>query len=534
VRLKQAKISDFKRFTDLTVQGIPEAARLVMLAGPNGSGKSSFFDALYTWHRHSWRKSGQWDATYHRKSAPSLKKNWTGNDVSVVFHEGNPDNERERKKALYFRSAYRNEPEFQLSQLRRSGELLDHTRFNRMIDNDAAVSLNYQRLASKAFSDAFENAPGQTTFDEFRESTIGVIRDSFRRLFPDVELNSLGDPLTNGTFRFTKGVSAGFLFKNLSGGEKAAFDMILDLVVARREYDNTVFCIDEPELHMNMRLQAELLSVLFDLIPTKGQLMLATHSIGMMRRAREIETSSPGSVAFLDFGERDFDQPQTVEPIAPTRAFWQRAYAVALDDLSTLIAPNRVVICEGSPRVPKGSRNQSHDARCYDPIFEEEFPETRFISGGNASDVATDRFVLTEALGTLLEGMEVVRLIDRDDRSEAEIADELKRRVKVLSRRNLESFLFDDEVLTELAASVGKPDKLPELLERKAALLAQTNGAADDLKPICGPLYNACKEVLELTACGSTAEAFMRDTLARLVRPGMPIYDQLRCDIFGP
>lgn len=129
-----------------------------------------------------------------------------------------------------------------------------------MIDNDQAVSDNYQRLASQAFSDAFERAPGETTFKEFRESTIGVIRDAFRRLFPDVELNSLGDPLTNGTFRFTKGVSAGFLFKNLSGGEKAAFDLILDLVVARKKFDNTVFCIDEPESHMNTRLQAELVS----------------------------------------------------------------------------------------------------------------------------------------------------------------------------------------------------------------------------------------------------------------------------------
>lgn len=533
MRLKLATVKDFKRFTELTVQGIPQTARLVMLAGPNGSGKSSFFDALYTWHRHGWRQSGQWDPTYHRKSQKSGKDRWSSDEVKVEFHEQAPDDARERKKAFYFRSAYRNEPEFMLNQLNRSGELLDHARFNRMIDNDAAVSQNYQRLASKAFSDAFEHAPGQTTFDEFRESTIGVIRDSFRHLFPDVELNSLGDPLTNGTFRFTKGVSEGFLFKNLSGGEKAAFDLILDLVVARREYDNTVFCIDEPETHMNTRLQADLLSVLYDLTPDNCQLMLATHSIGMMRRAREIGAAHPGSVAFLDFGNRNFDQPQLIEPIWPTRAFWQRTYAVALDDLSTLIAPSRVIICEGAPKTPKGSRNQNHDARCYDPIFEAEFPETRFISGGSASEVATDRFVLTEALGALIEGMEVVRLIDRDDRSGSEIAEELKRGVKVLSRRNLESYLFDDEVLDALATSAGRPEKLSELLSKKASLLAGSSGAADDLKPIRGPLYNLCKEVLGLTACGNTTEAFMRETLAPLIRLPMKVYSQLRKDIFG-
>ena len=43
--------------------------------------------------------------------------------------------------------------------------------------------------------------------------------------------------------------------------------------------------------------------------------------------------------------------------------------------------------------------------------------------------------------------MEVVRVIDRDDRSEEEVADLVNDGVRVLSRRNLESYLFDDELL---------------------------------------------------------------------------------------
>ena len=57
MRIKSVTIKDFKRFTDLTVQGIPETVRLIMLAGPNGSGKSSFFDALHTWHRWTSQKA---------------------------------------------------------------------------------------------------------------------------------------------------------------------------------------------------------------------------------------------------------------------------------------------------------------------------------------------------------------------------------------------------------------------------------------------------------------------------------------------
>ena len=158
--------------------------------------------------------------------------------------------------------------------------MLDLVPFPRMIDNDAAVGRNYQRLVSQGLEDLYGTREEQTTFGAYREDSIGDIREPLGRLFPDLELDDLGSPLEDGTFRFTKGESRGFAFKNLSGGEKAAFDLILDLVVARRAYDNTVFCIDEPESHLHARLQAELLSVLDGLIPENCQLMLATHSIG--------------------------------------------------------------------------------------------------------------------------------------------------------------------------------------------------------------------------------------------------------------
>ena len=337
-----------------------------------------------------------------------------------------------------------------------------------MIDNDAAVARNFQRLASQALEDVFDPKDGSITLDQFRELVIGDIRAAFSKLFPDVELDSLGNPLEDGTFRFTKGTSKGFSFKNLSGGEKAAFDLILDLVIARRAYDDTIFCIDEPESHMNAKLQAELLSVLYDLIPENSQLILATHSIGMMRRARDIEAETPGSVAFLDFGDRDFDRPQVIKPTVPDRAFWNRAYGVALDDLAALVAPERVVICEGEPLTGRSPRNHSLDADCYNSIFEHEFPETRFVSMGNDRQIVGDQRGLAEALRLLVGGLEITRLIDRDDRTDNEVANLATKGVRVLSRRNLESYLFDDEVLCALAAWEGKERQSQRSSRREA------------------------------------------------------------------
>ena len=74
-------------------------------------------------------------------------------------------------------------------------------------------------------------------------------------------------------------------------------------------------------------------------------MMLATHSIGMMRQAKDIEAEEPGSVVFLDFDGHDFDKPVAINPAVPDTAFWNNAYDVALADLASLVAPERVVIC---------------------------------------------------------------------------------------------------------------------------------------------------------------------------------------------
>ena len=530
MRFKSAVIKDFKRFTNLTVQDVPETARLIMLAGPNGSGKSSFFDALSSWHK-MYARGNTWKDDYHMKVYARKVRQWNEKNISVTFHEPLPNDVEGKKKLIYARSAYRNDPDFRASRLEKIPDPLDETRVNRMIDNDVAISRNYYRLVGQVF-EIFGTEPKMT--DEFTESLINPVRNPVKRLFPDLDLNSLANPMEDGTFRFTKNASEGFHYKNLSGGEKAVFDLILDLVIAKRAYDNTLFCIDEPEAHMNARVQAELLSVLYEQIPETCQLMLATHSIGMMRRARDIEATNPGSVVFLDFGGRSFDETVAIEPTIPDRAFWSRSYEVALGDLAALVAPERVVICEGEPMNRNAGQNYSHDARCYERIFQDELPETQFIPGGNASEVAEDRRGISYALGVLTQGTQVVRLVDRDSSSPDEVSELMKRGVRVLSRRNLESYLFDDEVLRTLARSVGKTDKAEDLLAEKLNILNQrTGGAPDDLKPASGDIYNACKSILELTNPGNKAKTFMRDSLAPLINPGMVVYAELKRDIFG-
>ncbi|EPR18292.1 hypothetical protein M527_13235 [Sphingobium indicum IP26] len=551
MRVKGVHYKRFKRFTDLKIENLPETAKLVIVAGPNGSGKSSFFEGLYSWYRVNWSQLGHnWDPLYYEKQIEELeeegvseaervrrvgsRQNWQ-QAITVEFHGAEPTDPDERRKAVYVRSAYRNDPSFQVSSLSRMGSPLQETRFNRFSENDATVSINYQRLASQSFKAAFTDEDPSTTIGEFRKKAIGEIQDAMRRLFPDLVLNDFGDPLEDGTFFFDKGTAKSFSYQNLSGGEKASFDLILDLIVKRKTYDNTVYCIDEPEAHMNTRLQGALLEELFRLVPDNCQLWLATHSIGMMRRARDIAAQHPGEVIFLDFGDKDFDQPTILEPEVPSRAFWQRVLHVAFDDLAALVAPARIVICEGAPLGANNGPNAALDAACYDRIFEHEYPDVKFISAGSSNQVEADRLALMEAMKALVSGAEITRLIDRDDHSPEDVADREKQGIRVLSRRNIECYLYDDEVLGALCDSVGKADLTGALLaEKEKAIqkITEQGKPADDIKSASGLIYNAAKSVLSLNSVGNNAKAFMRATLAPLVTPDMAIYKLLKADIF--
>ena len=223
-----------------------------------------------------------------------------------------------------------------------------------------------------------------------------------------------------------------------------------------------------------------------------------------------------------------------IEPTVPDRAFWGSVYDVALADLSALVAPERVVICEGEPKNKASGKNYAHDAQCYENIFRHEFPETQFVPGGNAGEVTEDRRGIAYALGLLTRGTEIIKLTDLDDLSLQQVADLNKSGVRVLSRRNLESYLFSDEVITALVEWVRKPGELVELLAKKqSSQVARPDVPPDDLKPTSGEIYLACKQLLGLTQPGTDAKTFMRDTLAPLIKPGTTAYDELKRDIFG-
>ena len=534
MKLKSARIKHFKRFVDLTIHNLPTDAKLIVLLGPNGCGKSSLFDAFQRSLRvdHFLGMSDELKRYYQRATSEGVAES---DDVSLEFHGGNPTSAVDLKKSLYIRSAYRHEPSFQNTTIQPVSDVLDRHAVRRLIDTDQTVMNNYQRIIWRVLSKA--TTRGLKTDDIIRD-TIGDLQKSMRKIFGDLRLDALVSAEETGTFTFTKRKSRNFLYENLSAGEKAAFDLLLDVVVNKAAFDDSLYCVDEPEAHLSTKLQGKLLNELYRLVPGNSQLWLATHSIGMVKSAQEIRAKHPKHVVFLDMGfrpngeQRDYDKPQTIEPADPDHDFWSRHYTVALDDMAALLAPDHIVLCEGSSE----DDDPALDESCYNKIFAREFPRTRFVSVGPATKVEKRMGDLLPVLEHIVRGTAIIRFRDRDALTPEEIEDKHTGDVRVMSGyRNIESMLLSDGVLSRLCDSLGKSDCFDAIRAARDKALARggVQHATDDFKSAAQAVHHAARSQLKLSRPGESKHAFMRDVLAPLVTADTSEYEKLRGDIFG-
>jgi hypothetical protein len=286
---------------------------------------------------------------------------------------------------------------------------------------------------------------------------------------------------------------------------------------------------------MHTRTQGRLLDELYNLLPDKCQLWIATHSIGMIRRAMELQKLHPNEVVFLDFEGHDFDSSVVMRPAKVDRQLWKRVFAVALDDLADLVAPSQIVFCEGKPE-HEGGKKQTFDAEIYRLIFGNTYPDTEFVPVGSATQIDGNASALTGIFNRMASGIRTRSVIDRDDRSVHEIEEAIKQGKRVLTRRDLENYLWDDEILRKLCVANGQSHLAQDIINLKTKLLSDARNAGkpgDDVKSISGQLYVEIKKRLQLTQCGNTKDAFCRDTLAPLITPDTAVYRELEALIFG-
>ncbi len=511
MRIRSIRLEGYKRFTNLIIEDIPDTAKLVILVGPSGSGKSSLFEAINAWGKdHNFVR---YDPEYHQKDGQpaASRSNPRFSSLGVTIEADDPPSNL--GEACYMRSAYRHTSKFSVSTV----EKIDESEYGRSAGrnfstSDAEVQRNYQRIYGQIMEKVFDSQVRDNV--EIREQVIGQVRDSLQSVFPDLRLHSLEDPEGKGTFYFEKGEAKKYNYVNLSGGEKAAFDLLLDFIVRREYYPNAAMCIDEPEAHMGLSAQSELLKILYDLIPEKSQLWLGTHSIGILRASKKILEENPGEVVYLDLSDRNFDKEVNIEPITrPDRELWQKLHQSVLEDLSGLLAPEKIIVCESDPN------SAAFDARCYNKIFAKSYPDALFVSAGGKSELNK----IIPVLQDVIQKAEIFVVRDRNGLLDEKRDELIQEGIRVLTHRRIEDYLIDDEVLKKFADENGLD----------ACQLQELKGiTGNDAKAKSGQIYQKISKGYGLIV-GDDREEFLSDVLAPLFSEDMTVYQELEKDIFG-
>jgi hypothetical protein len=346
MRIQSLQLENFKRFTDLKIEGVPEAAKLVLLIGANGSGKSSVFDAL-----NLLGQEGSVGSTNYYSKASS------GNfRIKVVSTEGEAIRSSAWVKKpedfgrFFGRSSLRvipsvervNQPEERIRS--NADRPVLFTREDKRFNADLA-----------AFTNRIDQALREPTFQGKAADTLAIFREhiepfnnALKRVFGQSELTTIqilnydnSDPGKAIHLFFRKGGSS-IPFDFLSHGEKQIVILLMGFAVRREQMEHSIVFIDEMDLHLNTALQKTVLQEIVEhWIPDSSQLWTASHALGFIEYAQESDQA-----ALMDLDALDFDQPQVVTP-SPKSRLDLVEIAVPRESLTRLFANRTMVICEG-------------------------------------------------------------------------------------------------------------------------------------------------------------------------------------------
>lgn len=350
MRIQKLQLQNFKRFTDLTIL-LDKPYKLVLLVGANGSGKSSIFDAFEVISTQGKNENAkQYDKAYHAKNqdkafkiiveTDKLNHTLTSDKQTVTELTSNS------KNIFYGRSSLRQVPKLTRMNL---GEVSfdfekDTDRPRQFIERDERFENDIENIAAKIFRAVF-NSNSQTK--DIVAAFIEPINAAFERIFGDdkaisLSLKQIIPPLDSkvASILFQKGDSE-IHYNLLSAGEKEVFNILFNLLSRRDIFNDTVYFFDEIDLHLNTKLQFNLIKEITEhWMPENCQFWTASHSLGFIEYANQ-----SADAAVIDLDELNFDVPQTLLPV-PKNTLDLYEIAVPKRLLATIFSDKHIVFCE--------------------------------------------------------------------------------------------------------------------------------------------------------------------------------------------
>jgi ABC-type hemin transport system ATPase subunit len=461
MRIKKIHLKNgYKRFHDLTIDLGDNPKRIIALVGPNGCGKSSIFDGML-FSNNAYGQIGNKSQKDHYYHSMAQTPNFSYENIEIELDTGNISKlKNDRSKTgkdntiFSFRSPYRYNSNLKIIQSKATTEIrLNNYGATVTSDLDDKMEENYRRLYIKfnQYLHATDCKPSVA-----KEKIIGDLNDSLKKCL-DLEIISIGDIEANqGTLFFKKNDhSTGFEFNVLSSGEKEVVDILLDLYLRQDEYNETIFIIDEPELHINTSIQKKLLLEINKLVGENCQIWIATHSIGFLRALQE-DLKDECQIIQFQKGIKWASSQQTLVPMKKSLSKWKEIFETALDDLTGLVSPKRIVYCEGKDKPGANGAEKGFDAKVFNNIFGEKYHDTLFISSGGNTELDQRSEIALAILTKVFSDIEILVFKDRDI-SSGKMNDENDRQLylknalpsfRIMKRWEIENYLYDKEVLS--------------------------------------------------------------------------------------
>ena len=537
MKIKKIQLKNgYKRFHDLTIDLENDPKRIVALVGENGCGKSSVFDAMLLLQSNYGAQIGNTRSKGYKYHSMIKSPHFNvARNVLIDFDQGDyvkvlkeKGLKGQEQTIFSFRSPYRYNSDLNITKSEAVSEIKqnDYGASSSSALDDKMVA-NYERIYVKyyAYLDKEDCPPS-----EAKRKIIGDINNALGNCL-NLEMTNIGNiQSSRGTLYFKKPDHPNeFDFNVLSSGEKEVVDILLDLYLRQEDYNDTVFIIDEPELHINTSIQRKLLIEIDKIVGQNCQIWIATHSIGFLRALKE---DFKGKCQIIHFpnGVEWANTAKTLTPIKETRSNWMEIFKTALDDLTNLISPERIIYCEGKHE-SRGDRSEGGlDAQVFNNIFSTEFQDTIFVSSGGNTELDQRSEIAINILYRVFKELEILVLKDRDISSgkftsaqdrDAYLENNLKNH-RVLRRLELENYLFDKEILQQYCAD--KKKNFQESDYDKFIIDIYNQNVKDEV----GRIKNFCNIKTSINS-----DQF-KINLSDYIKPNTEVYKELKECIFEP
>lgn len=528
MKIKKIRFKNgFKRFHDLTINLENFSAKIIALVGPNGCGKSGVFDGMMFLQNAHYQIGAH--GSGDRKDYSMHGIDYNHSDIEVSFDCGEYTNIFNQKRPagdagtiFSFRGPSRYNSDLKIRQIGAIPPIKQNQiGASKSRDLDSKMDHNYQRLWSY-MNQQLEFHNRRPT--ENREIIIGELNKMLKNCL-GLEIAHVGDIQSNmGSLYFKKDDQPKeFEFNVLSSGEKEVFDILLDLYLKGEAYNDTIFIIDEPELHLSTAIQRSLLIEIEKLIPDNCQLWISTHSIGFLRALKE-DLNSKSEVIYFEGSYAK--EEKELKPIPKTRDNWQKIFATALEDMTSLLAPNRIVYCEGERFPDSDKQEKGFDAKVYNQIFSITKPDTLFVSSGGGKQLDRHSSIALTVLSKAFQGVELLLLKDKDINRDGTLTTDAQRKEwieadsgtrRMLKRKEIENYLLDFEIFSKKYPNVSK-----ENYDKVIAKFSDLKSAA-----------NAMMQELCHIKSGEMAVEDFKMNLATEITEGTNVYKELYECIFN-